>query len=301
MHDSPDVRPRFRTEGGRARYLAAYDAVLQHWPVPYEELDLPTRFGPTHVVASGLVDAPPLLLLPSLAGTATVWRANVAALSGAFRTYAVDVIGQPGKSIATRRPGTRHHFAEWLVDLLDALRISRTSIVGSSFGGFLALNQAVLTPERVDKIVLISPAGTFVTISFRLVLRMLTGRLRRRIRRLLGDTSPPKVPGLTAVRTTTGPEEAPWRALMAVTMLESPRMYLINPAVLSREELRPVRAPTLLLIGDQERLYEPAMVLRKAQARMPQLRGHIVPDADHLGAMAQPNDVNARILAFLME
>ena len=301
MHDSPDVRPRFKTEECRARYVAAYDAVLQHWPVPYEELDLPTRFGSTHVIASGPADAPPVVLLPSLAGTATVWRANAAALSGSFRTYAVDVIGQPGKSVATRRPRTRQDFADWFVDLLDALRIDRTSIVGSSFGGFLALNQAVLTPERIDKIVLISPAGTFVTISFRIVLRMLTGRLRRRIRRSLGDKNPPKVPGLTAARTTSAPEEAPWRALMAVTMLESPQMYLINPAVLSREELRTVRTPTLLLIGDQEQLYEPAKILRKAQERMPQLRAAIVPDADHLGAMAQPDDVNARILGFLVE
>jgi hypothetical protein len=34
-----------------------------------------------------------LFLLPSMAGSATLWRPNVAALSQAYRTYAVDVIG----------------------------------------------------------------------------------------------------------------------------------------------------------------------------------------------------------------
>ncbi|MBV9331292.1 MAG: hypothetical protein JOZ55_07045, partial [Alphaproteobacteria bacterium] len=52
--------PEFSSEESRARYLAAYDAVLREWPVPYEELDIPTALGPTHVVASGKADAPPL-------------------------------------------------------------------------------------------------------------------------------------------------------------------------------------------------------------------------------------------------
>src|SRR5689334_7637357 len=92
--------PRFKSDEGRARYMAAYQAVLQDWPVPYAELDIPTRLGSTHVVASGPPNAPPLVLLPSFAATATVWRPNVEALSRRCRTYAVDVIGQPGKSIA---------------------------------------------------------------------------------------------------------------------------------------------------------------------------------------------------------
>src|SRR5690349_9867784 len=92
----------FRSDEGKARYLAAYDAVLREWPVPFEELDLPTRFGTTHVVASGPRDAPPLVLLPSLAASATLWRPNVAALGARYRVYAVDVIGQTGKSVQTR-------------------------------------------------------------------------------------------------------------------------------------------------------------------------------------------------------
>src|SRR5580692_9524168 len=91
-------RPAFKSDAARARYLAAYDAVLAEWPVAYEEIDVPTRLGSTHVVVSGPADAPPVLLLPSFAGTATVWRLNVAGLGHHFRTYAVDVIGQPGKS-----------------------------------------------------------------------------------------------------------------------------------------------------------------------------------------------------------
>jgi hypothetical protein len=52
----------FKTPEGKAAYLAAYDAAMRLWPVPYEEVEVSSRFGTTHVVASGPKDAPPLVL-----------------------------------------------------------------------------------------------------------------------------------------------------------------------------------------------------------------------------------------------
>ncbi len=291
--------PRFKAEAGWARYLAAYEAALADWPVPFEERDLPTRLGPTHVIVSGPPDAPPLVLLHSFAGSATVWRPNVEALSRHFRTYAVDVIGQPGKSVATRALRNRRDYASWFTDLLDGLGVTRTSIVGCSFGGFLALSQAALTPDRIDRVVLISPAGSFVGLSLRFRVLMLTGPLRRRVRRLLGDKRPPDIADLGGPRAPLHPEDAKWRALMSVTMSESAMVSVTEAPVFRRSELRRVTAPTLLLIGDLERLYEPRATLALAKQRMPKLQTAIVANADHIAAMAQPEDVNARILRFL--
>jgi pimeloyl-ACP methyl ester carboxylesterase len=279
--------------------MAAYAAVLAEWPVPFEALDVPTRLGPTHVIASGPTDAPPLVLLPSFAGTATVWRLNVAELSRRYRTYAVDVVGQPGKSVANQRLRNRRQYANWLSDLLDGLGIARTSIVGSSFGGFLALNQALLTPARVDRVVLISPAGSFVGLSWKFVFVMRTAPLRRWLRRVTGDKRRPDITDLSLRGTMRPPRDEPWRALMSVTMAESPTVSITNATVFSRAQLRRIRAPTLLLIGDAERLYAPAETIALAQQRVPGLQGAVVPDADHIAAMAQPDEVNARIIGFL--
>lgn len=89
--------------------------------MPFEEIDVETRLGPTHLIASGPPDAPPLLLLGSFAASATVWRVNVEALSQHFRTYAIDVIGQAGKSRAMHPIRNRRDYAPWLGDVLDAL------------------------------------------------------------------------------------------------------------------------------------------------------------------------------------
>ena len=69
MSKSP---PRaFKDDAARARYMTAYDAVLARWPVPYDDLMVPTDLGPTHVISSGPKGAPPLVLLH--AALATAW------------------------------------------------------------------------------------------------------------------------------------------------------------------------------------------------------------------------------------
>lgn len=86
---------------------------------------------------------------------------------------------------------------------------------------------------------------------------------------------------------------------MAVTMAEAPKVSVISASVFSTGQLRAIRAPTLLLIGEQEQLYDPREAVKLAQNRMPALRCAVVPNADHVAAMAQPEDVNGRIVEFL--
>ena len=294
--------PAFKTEAGRARYMAAYEAALADWPVPCQELDVPTRFGPTHVIASGPPEAPPLVLLHSLAASATVWRLNIAGLSRHYRTFAVDVIAQPGKSLATRRLRNRRQFADWMTDVFDGLGIQRASMVGCSFGGFLALSQASLTPERVERVVLISPVGGFASQYWKLsylmrikrpLLRLMQRFTRNKRAPRIGASQPSKPPRFVP------PRDARWGALMAVTMSERPSLSVIRAPVFSGAELRAIRARTLLLIGELEQLYEPHAALLQAQRRMPGLSGAMVPGADHIAAMAQPDEVNEQIIRFL--
>jgi pimeloyl-ACP methyl ester carboxylesterase len=77
--------------------------------------------------------------------------------------YAVDVMGQPSKSVPEQPIGSRADFIEWLTTTLDALEINRATLAGYSYGGWLTLNYAIGSPERVDRIVVLSPAGSFLS------------------------------------------------------------------------------------------------------------------------------------------
>ena len=95
------------------------------------------------------------------------------------------------------------------------------------------------------------------------------------------------------------PRDAKWHALIGVTMAESPKVSVVSASVFSEAQLGAIRAPTLLPIGEKETLYEPYATIKLAQERVPGLEGAIVCGADHIAAMARPDDVNARIMAFL--
>ena len=287
----PRTLPAFKSEEGRLAFEQAYAAALASWPVPYEALDVPTRFGTTHVIASGPVGAPALVLLHCMCGTAIVWRPNVAALSGRFRTYAVDVPGQPNLSVLTRKIRNRQEQALWFTDLLDALGAPSASLVGNSYGGFLALSQACLTPERVDRLILISPAGTFTAFGLGFYLRLIPSML---------FGSDPEGP----MRATENgiPLDEDWKALVALAQKHG-RMRNIGfaPRPLSARELAPLRAPPLLIIGDRELLYNPEQELALARSRIPGLEGAVAPNANHIAAMSNPAVLNRLMLAKLCE
>lgn len=287
----------FKSDAGRRRFVEVYEARLRAWPLPYRELDVSTRFGMTHLIASGPADAPALLLLGSFMATATVWRPNVAALSEHYRTYAVDVLGEPNKSVPTRRISSRRGYSDWLCDVLDALALERAFIIGNSYGGFLAASQASLTPARVSGVVLISPAATIAPMwQFYVHIGLAS------CARLLGRD--PSLSGFfdwieNGVPRASDDESGAELVKLAVT--EGMPVNLVAPRVFTKAELGRIRVPVLLLIGDRELIYEPLSVLRRAEDRMPTVTTAIVPGANHLAAVTRPLDVNRQVLDFLAQ
>ncbi len=65
--------------------------------------------------------------------------------------------------------------SEWLTGILDALGIRQTDLVGQSYGGFAALNYVMHAPDRLKKLILISPAGGLAPLKTQFYIRgMLT-------------------------------------------------------------------------------------------------------------------------------
>lgn len=128
----------FKTPEGEAVYRAAYDVALKLWPVPYDELYIPTRFGRTHVLVSGPTQAPPLVLLHGYMATSIMWAPNIADFSHDYRVYAIDIMGQPSKSIPGEPIRDAADYVAWLTATLDMLRVDRVTLIGMSFGGWLA-------------------------------------------------------------------------------------------------------------------------------------------------------------------
>jgi pimeloyl-ACP methyl ester carboxylesterase len=58
-------------------------------------------------------------------------------------------------------------------------------------------------------------------------------------------------------------------------------------------------APTLLLIGEHEVVYEPGRVLERARRLIPHIEAELIAGGGHLFPVDQADATNARILEFL--
>lgn len=283
----------FRSPESQAQYYAAYEAMLKRWPVPYEELSIPTRFGDTHVITSGTQASPPLILLHSAGSGAVQWYRNVGPLSQRYRTYAVDVIGEVNKSNPTRVLNKRQQFVDWMFDLLDGLRIEKADMVGNSFGGFLAINTALYLPERVRKVVLISPAATFMQIGpwyWHIAYPYKIGYVLGSRRVILS--------GFKWIWQDFPRDECLTEQYELGKTSGFPSNQL-PPPVYSDEELRQIRTPILLLIGDHEVIYSPERVIQRATHLVAGLKAEIIPNANHNAQVTAPDIVNRKIMEFL--
>jgi pimeloyl-ACP methyl ester carboxylesterase len=285
----------FRSPEGEAQYYEAYQAVLREWPVPYEELYIPTRFGDTHVIASGSQDLPPLVLFHSAGSGAAQWFRNIGPFSQRYRTYAVDTIGEVNKSKPTRKLTKRQEFVDWMVDLFDTLHIERAHLVGNSFGGFIAFNTALYLPERVRKVVLISPAATFEQIwafYFHLAFPYKIGYTLGSERVILS--------GFNWIWQGF-PRNETFTKYSELGKVSGFPINQLAPPVYSDAELRQIHTPMLLIIGDHEVIYNPQRVIQRAKRLVAGLEVEIVPNANHNAQVTAHEFVNAAILEFLAD
>ena len=85
----------YKTAEGKEMVFRAYDTFLSKMRIPYEENHVDTRFGKAFVIATGKMDAPPLILLHGSAMNSVMWIRDMEQYSEFYRVYAVDLQGEP--------------------------------------------------------------------------------------------------------------------------------------------------------------------------------------------------------------
>jgi pimeloyl-ACP methyl ester carboxylesterase len=284
---------RFKSPEAERVYLAAYDETLSLWPVPFTNHTVSTPFAETHVIASGPQTGSPLVLLHATGMSGTVWFPNAGDLSRNHRTYAVDVVNEPGLTRQTSLLRNAADCASWLLAVLDALDVSRVTLIGSSYGGWLSINFALHSPERVEKLVLLAPAASLLpftpgTLSLLKVLPYVP--VKPGGKRVLDMY----LPGFDVE-----PLFARQFALGVRGFRYANPRKSVFPRPYSDEQLRAVSVPTLLLIGDRERIYDGPKALDRAGRLVSTIEKDVVPGAGHILAMQRPDLVNARTLQFV--
>ena len=149
----------YKTEKGKQLIQNNYSQFLSNWVDPSKQQFIKTQLGDTFVIESGKVDAQAVILLHGSGSNSAMWMADANILSGCYHVFAIDIVGECGKSAETRLPFKNNRYSDWLLEIINQLNISKAAVISNSLGGWIALDFAIKYPERISKLVLIATAG----------------------------------------------------------------------------------------------------------------------------------------------
>lgn len=250
---------------------------------------------------TGPRDAPALILLHGFGASLDTWEPWAQALSASFRVVRLDL---PGFGLTGPDPTgdyTDTRAIKILTGLMDLLGIDRASLIGNSLGGRIAWNFAALNPDRVTRLVLISPDG-FASPGFEYDKASETPLMMQAL---------PYVAPRSIVKANLAPAYGNPEALSEETLTRYRDMMLapdVRPAILARmgqvilrdpaPTLAGIHTPTLLVWGEKDAMI-PVTNAADYLRYMPQARLVSLPNLGHVPFEEDPVKSLAPVRLFL--
>lgn len=275
-------------------YFQAYDRVLLEWGVPFEEIDLQTSHGIAHVIICGNQNDPPLVLLHGMNASSTMWYPNAKDLSENYCIYAIDYLMEPNKSKMKKKIRTPKEMCEWYDEVFIGLGLDHFSLGGISKGGWIATKYAVRFPEKIDHLVLLSPAQTFKWMS-------LSDDFVKSIMQSLN----PNENSFDNIMKTMSKHPEKIIEPFKTQLQKSNEIATFRPITMvmvpvTRIELNKLDMPVLLMIGEDD-LFNSPKSLEKAKKILVDVDTMTVKNSGHFISVDQSEIVNQKVVDFLQK
>lgn len=254
--------------------------------------------GDAHLAVDVRGEGAPVLFVHGFPFDRSMWRHQLATLSGA-RRIALDLRGVGGSAASGTDGYSLARYADDLVAVLDALGVRAAVVCALSMGGYIAFELLRRHPERVRAVVLAdtkpgaeSAAGKRGRDELA-VLAQQEGAdavIERLLPRLLAPATMASQPEVAAqVRDMARRWSVPAMVGALHAMRDRPD---------SADTLRGVRVPTLVVAGEEDELAPPATTRALAEL-IPGAQCHLIPAAGHLAPLEQPLAIGRLFAEFL--
>lgn len=281
-----------KPSGKHKAYFEAYDETLKKWGISYDELYITTSHGIAHVIVSGNRNANPLVLLHGMNASSTMWYPNAKDLVKEYRIFAIDLLSEPGKSYKTANFNNIDEITKWYQEVLWALKLESFHLVGASRGGWFAVDIALKHQNNIKSMVLLSPAQTFIWIppSTNLLKNIINffGSEEKQMRRSL-ETMSTNVDNI---------DKSYLNQYSIGVKNDTLQKFMMQMTPFSKKDLRTLRIPILVLIGDKDVMNNEKTV-RIAKKDLSHGHGEVILNAGHFLSVDQADVVNKKVVSFL--
>jgi pimeloyl-ACP methyl ester carboxylesterase len=238
-----------------------------------------------------------LVLLHAGIADRSMWSAHLAPLAAAgYRVVAPDL---PGFGETPEGPGP---LAPWedVLHLLDDLGIGEAALVGDSFGAAVALRVAVVAPERVRALALISARADEIPVSERLAAVWAAeeeaaerGDIDGAVQAVVDGWTLPGAPPELRDHVAAMQRRALELQLAAGEVEEAPDPLEADPDWPAR-----LRMPVLVAAGEHD-MPDCREAVPVYTRKLPHARAELIPGAGHLAPLETPAAFRALLLDFL--
>lgn len=270
-------------------FRKAYEETFAYLPRPQTIYDINTSFGEVRVylfVKEGLKTKPPLVLLHGHYASSIMWQPNLYAFMEEGPVYAVDLLGEPGKSIQRKPILKEAHRALWLLGVLQKLQLEKVIFIGSSLGGYTAANFARFYPDKVLALILLDPVFVFSYVSLATV-----GEFFR-----MGFDKDKMIPFLLHR------QDFPLKNTLGKTItlgLAHYRFRIPMPRQLSQRALKKLTMPVLAILAGKSRLQDPYKAASYGRRHLENLEMEVWAEASHAMSYENNEEVEQRVHLFL--
>ena len=251
---------------GRHILHSLYRKHLMAVNVPVSEQMIETRFGDTHIVLYGNPHGLPVLFF---GGENTLNPLSIRPFAHGLDLekillIAPDLPGQIGFSTERKLDLSKGEYGEWACETMDLLGLSTVPVLGYSFGGSIALQLCKTSLLRVERLLLVLPAGVVHTSA-------------SKINKLLSPTSKkPEELSEAEVRTVLLPVlNFEHNELVETTQLIILHSFTAKNGFdkLSRKDIRKYRSPVFVVGEKSDWLFPGDEIIKRARNIIPHVDG----------------------------
>ena len=238
---------------------------------------------------------PPVVLIHGGFGDRRMWDGQFRAFAARHRVVRYDHRGF-GRSAAPQGP---YSPVADLLRLLDSLNIRRAHLVGNSMGGILAIDFALMHPERVASLVIVASGPNGLPVPQADMDAVM------KVFRAAETEGPEKSAELWLAHpmVAVSSKQAGARELLRTMISENRSVFLLkhwpseelNPPAARR--LGEIRAPTLVVIGGRDTEFSRRMGEEAARG-IAGAKRVVMAEGDHLSQMVSPAEFNRHVLSF---